>query len=149
MLLLVMGGHAGLALETWLSHQESGTIVSAEWTLPWLPGALAGVNRSGLAGAVMTAAADDGGCAAPAFLFLQNCLQQFETVENAAEWCERRPAGGRATLCFSDAVGGHASVVIDGAKRFRGEPAGNVGAGLVLDPGAGALRMGEAARLEA
>jgi hypothetical protein len=126
---------------------------SVEWTLPWLPGALAGVNRAGLAGAASAfAAADGAACAAPAFLLLQNCLAQFETVENAVEWCERRPAGGRATLCFADAAGARAVVVIDGDKRFRGELPGPLdppARRLVLDPAARTLRIGDEPAVEA
>jgi hypothetical protein len=97
---------------------------SVEWTLPWLPGSLAGVNRAGLAGAVVSPGnEDDSGCAAPAFLLLQDCLTQFETAANAAEWCERRPAGGRVRLLFADAAGGRSAVSIDGEKRTRVEPA--------------------------
>ena len=120
---------------------------SVEWTLPWLPGALAGANRAGLAGAVVSPGSEgELGCAAPAFLLLQNCLAQFETAANAAEWCERRPAGGRAQLLFADAAGGRAAVSIEGEKRTRLEPAAAAfaaqGAGavrLVLDPAARSL----------
>jgi len=122
---------------------------SVEWTLPWLPGALAGVNRTGLAGAVVSRAAEDAAaCAAPAFLLLQNCLAQFETVDAAAEWCERRPAGGQAELLFADARGGRAAVSVAGEKRGRLEPARGT------EPGgdAGGLRLlldAEAPALEA
>jgi hypothetical protein len=126
---------------------------SLEWTLPWLPGALAGVNRAGLAGAAGAfTGADGAACAAPAFLLLQNCLAQFETVENAVEWCERRPGGGRATLAFADATGARAVVVIDGDKRFRGElpaPPDPHARRLVLDPAARTLRIGDEPPLEA
>ena len=118
---------------------------SAEWTLPWLPGALAGVNRAGLAGAVAPAGGDGAdGFAAPAFLLLQNCLQQFETVENAIEWCERRPAGGQARLVFADPTGARAQVVLEESKRFRAEiapaaPEPSTGC-IVADAAAGLLR---------
>jgi len=119
---------------------------SVEWTLPWLPGALAGVNRAGLAGVVTSFALADGApCAAPAFLLLQNCLAQFETVANAVEWCERRPAGGRAMLLFADATGGRAAIVIEGGKRFRSEPpdpSEAEGPGLVLEARGAILRAG-------
>jgi len=118
---------------------------SVEWTRPWLPGALAGVNGAGLAGAVAQAGGEaQEGCAAPAFLLLQNCLQQFETVENALEWCERRPAGGNARLFFADSTGGRAVVVLEGSKRFRAEvaPSGyDASTGcIVADAAAGLLR---------
>jgi len=120
-----------------LRHAEPDAgFASAEWTLPWLPGALAGVNRAGLAGAVVSSSGHPaGGCAAPAFLLLQNCLQQFETVENAGEWCERRPAGGTAELWLADAAGARAVVSVAGAKHTRVEPAATPpDAGWILDP---------------
>ena len=133
--------------------QPDAGFVSAEWTLPWLPGALAGVNRAGLAGAVVSATADEGGsCRAPAFLLLQNCLAQFETAENAAEWCDRRPAGGRAQILFGDANGDRAVVTIDGDKRFRSEPSGTVeasGPSVVLDARTHTIRPDGRSALEA
>jgi len=128
------------------SEPDAG-FASLEWTQPWLPGALAGVNRAGLAGAVADASGEAAGdCAAPALLLLQNCLQQFETAENALEWCERRPAGGRATLCFADAAGARGAVLVEGDKRFRTEPPGPLdphAARLVLDPRDRTLRIGD------
>jgi hypothetical protein len=132
---------------------------SAEWTLPWLPGALTGLNHAGLAGAVISLdSEDESGCAAPAFLLLQDCLAQFETAYNAAEWCERRLAGGRARLVFADAQGGRAAVAIEGEKRTRvepaaaaAEPAGGAGRGtvsLVLDPAARSLEAASAGERE-
>jgi len=118
--IMVQGAEAGLLRRV---APDAG-FASVEWTQPWLPGALAGVNRAGLAGAVAAAGGEGaGGCAAPAFLLLQNCLQQFETAENAAEWCERRPAGGNARLFFADPTGERAVIVLAGTKRFRVEPA--------------------------
>jgi hypothetical protein len=96
---------------------------SLEWTLPWLPGAYAGVNGGGLAGAVRSPGqTEPSGCAAPAFLLLQNCLHQFDSVAAAAEWCESRPSGGHAEILLCDARGGCAGLVIDGEKRMRVEP---------------------------
>lgn len=84
------------------SHPDSG-YASLDATLPALPGALAGVNEAGLAVAVQTMPLQQpGSCAAPAFLLAQHCLQHFDSVEKAVDWCLRRPGGGRATLLFAD-----------------------------------------------
>jgi hypothetical protein len=84
------------------SHPDSG-YASFEATLPALPGALAGVNEAGLAAAVRALPLQDPSpCAAPAFLLVQHCLQHFDTVEKAVDWCLRRPGGGRASLLFAD-----------------------------------------------
>lgn len=85
------------------SRPDAG-YASLEATLPPLPGALAGVNEAGLAAAVRTlCVAEPGPCAAPAFLLVQHCLQHFDMVAKAVEWCLHRPAGGRAALLFADA----------------------------------------------
>ena len=113
---------------------------SLEWTLPWLPGALCGVNEGGLAGAVVRRAAEPAGgrFAAPAFLLLQNCLQQHDTVASALEWCERRPAGGHAELVFADATGDLGAIEVhDDTRKRRDEippltaPSGTI---VTLDP---------------
>ena len=78
------------------SHPDSG-YASFDATLPALPGTLAGVNEAGLAAVVRTLPLQEPGpCAAPAFLLAQHCLQHFDAVEKAVDWCLRRPGGGRA-----------------------------------------------------
>jgi hypothetical protein len=93
---------------------------SLELTLPWLVPALAGVNERGLAalGVVWPAAAGAlEGCAAPALLLVQECLQRCDTAWKAVEWCRRRPSGGSAVLLLADAAGGAARVDLDGDRR--------------------------------
>ncbi len=106
---------------------------SVEWVAPWgLPG-LAGVNEHGLAvvsipvGAPRRSLAP---CAAPATLLAQDCLQRFDCVEKAVEWCTRRPAGGCAGLLLADARGDLAGVRIEGASRRVERPQD----GLLLGP---------------
>jgi hypothetical protein len=70
------------------------------------------VNEAGLALAVAAHAAPGGSArdtAAPPLLLVQECLQRFETVSRAIEWCESRPAAG-ATLLIADASGRIAGV---------------------------------------
>ncbi len=102
------------------SRPENG-LASLEVAAPWLPGGAAGVNEAGLAVACSTLDAPlaSGSCAAPAFLLVQECLQRFESVEGAEEWCLHRPAGGHATILMADAAGGLAGVQVAGAERER------------------------------
>lgn len=99
------------------SHPDSG-FASLEATLPALPGALAGVNEVGLAATVRTWRAEEpGSCAAPAFLLAQHCLQHFDRVEKAVEWCLQRPGGGRTVLLFADARGEQGVLLEPGRRR--------------------------------
>jgi hypothetical protein len=125
-----------------------------EWTLPWLPGALAGVNAAGLAVAAVpgVGGSDPSGVAAPAWLLVQGCLGQFESAASALEWCERRPAGGRAELRFADGAG-HAAIVVEAGKRFRTDgavPVAGAAAGALLlrtGPEAPGLELPDGRRL--
>jgi hypothetical protein len=102
------------------SRPENG-LASLEIVLPWLPGGIAGLNAAGLAVACTTldSPLTPQLCAAPAFLLVQECLQRFESVEGAEEWCLHRPAGGRATILIADAAGGLVGVEVAGAERER------------------------------
>lgn len=93
---------------------------SVEAILPWGVAALAGVNEHGLAATALCLPAsprDLARCAAPASLLVQECLQRFRSLEAAIEWCERRPAGGRAEILLADARGEVAGVRIAGVGR--------------------------------
>jgi len=78
-----------------------------------------GVNEHGLAVGAVLLGASAGGCAAPAALLAQDCLQRFDRVEKALEWLERRPAGGRALFALADAQESAAAFVVDGEQRER------------------------------
>jgi hypothetical protein len=110
---------------------------------------LAGVNERGLAAAASSVpSAEDAlwPCAAPAELLVQDCLQRFDTVEKAVEWCARRPAGGRTRIVLADAAGHLAAVDVDGASRgLRAADAG-VLIGLASESVEAALAKSAAAR---
>jgi hypothetical protein len=117
------------ALRLRRSHPDSG-YASLEATLPGLPGALAGVNEAGLAAAVRSLPLEaESPCAAPAFLLAQHCLQHFDDVEKAVDWCLRRPGGGRAALLFADAHT-QAGVLLEPQRRTHLHPVD----GLLLAP---------------
>jgi hypothetical protein len=117
---------AGLPWRVRRSRPENG-LASLELVVPWLPGAVAGVNAAGLAVACTTLEARVASvslCSAPAFLLVQECLQRFESIEGAEDWCLHRPAGGTATLVLSHAAGGLVGVLVAGTKRERVVPEG-------------------------
>jgi hypothetical protein len=121
--------------------------VAAAWAVP----ALAGVNEHGLAAAATHSAASPAAftaCAAPAELLVQDCLQRFDTVEKAVEWCVRRPAGGRARILLADASGSLAAVAVEGAARRVLAPEGGVLLGLAAEPAVAALGKAAAARAQ-
>jgi hypothetical protein len=87
--------------------------------------ATVGVNEHGLAAmvkALPSGSAALAGCAAPAALLVQDVLQRFDTVDKAAEWALRRPAGGAASLLLADATGALGGVYIEGRERRSLEP---------------------------
>ncbi len=118
---------------------------SLEVTPVWLVSALAGVNERGLAVAAVPArgrplpARSKHSSRAPAVLAVQECLQRFETVDSALDWCLRRPAGGNATVVALDARGDAAAVELAGGRVRVRRPE----SGLLVAPGrsrdAGAL----------
>jgi hypothetical protein len=75
------------------------------------------VNEAGLALAAVPGPFEAGACAAPATLLVQDCLQRFEGIQAALDWCLGRPAAGRATLLLADASGEVAGVEFTGGER--------------------------------
>ncbi len=93
---------------------------SLEVGIPWRVPALAGVNQHGLAvavGGLASSSASLAHCAAPAALLVQDCLQRFDRVDKAVEWCERRSAGGDVSILLGDAEGALARVDLEGDRR--------------------------------
>lgn len=93
---------------------------SDESIVPWLVPPLGGRNEQGLcvvgaSSPVETVA--EAGCAAPALLLVQDCLQRFDSTDKAIEWCQGRPAGGNATLLIADASGDVAEIQIESDDR--------------------------------
>jgi len=121
--------------------RPEGVFRSVEVTRPWLTAALAGVNERGLAVAVVAWGAAAGNCAAPCALLVQDCLERFEALDAALDWCMARPGGGCATLLFADAQGEVAGVRIAGDARRVLRPADGF-----LQAGAVPARAGELAK---
>jgi len=115
-------------------------------TRPWLPASLAGVNEVGLAAAVLCErpAGPEEACTAPAVLLADACLRRFESAEAAADWCTRRPSGGRARLLFADAAGVVLSLALAPRGASLARPAEGVAcAGPGLAPSDVAKRLHE------
>ncbi len=133
------------------SAPGEGDFRSIEIALPGIVPALIGVNEHGLVVSASWTAAVPGlegprACSAPAPLLAQDCLQRFDSVAPALEWCERRPAGGPTTIVLADAGGELAAIHVVGAERRVVLPDG----GLLIAPqnGERALRLAKAAATE-
>ncbi len=86
---------------------------SVEVSLPWLASAVAGINSAGLAACFVSASESAGSAPArrpPPILLVQECLQRFEAVEGAIDWCRSRPVAGYGTVLLSDPSGRYARV---------------------------------------
>jgi hypothetical protein len=114
--------------------RPEGLFASLELSRPWLPSTLLGVNERGLAVAVADSGPGEVGCSAPAALLAQDCLERFEALDAALDWCAGRPGGGRATLFFGDAAGEVAGIEIAGSEHRVLRPAD----GLLARDGVGA-----------
>jgi hypothetical protein len=113
--------------------RPEGGLNSLDLVLPWLSAPLAGVNEAGLALAAVPGPFEEGVCAAPATLLVQDCLQRFQGLEVVLDWCLGRPAAGPATLLLADASGEVAGVEFAGGERRVLRPA----AGFLLVVGGG------------
>jgi len=105
--------------------RAEGRFAARELTRPVLTTALLAVNESGLAAAV-SGEPRAGACAAPASLLVRDCVERFDRVAAASDWCMTRPCGTSATLLLADAAGDLAAVVIAGDDRRIVLPVGNV-----------------------
>ena len=119
-------------LERSLPHrldEEAGWIVresrpevgfrSIEIGLPWLVSAVAGVNEGGLAvvaGPLLWGTPGRAGWPPP-LLLVQECLQRFEDLEGALDWCQKRPVEGEQSFVLADASGAVATVIANGRTR--------------------------------
>lgn len=118
-----------------------GVLPSAELTLPWLATSLGGVNAAGLAvllappaPSVTATVRADTPSEAPALLLVQQCLERFERVQAAVDWCLVRPSGGAAAILLADATGALLRVDLDGDQRCVTQPEAVPAEGLAEDP---------------
>ena len=94
-----------------------GRFRSLEVALPAATAPVIGVNEAGLAVAVAEQRALPGHYAPPIALFARDCLERFERVEPALDWCLSRPAAPGGSLMIADARGELAGVYASGPER--------------------------------
>jgi hypothetical protein len=121
------------------THAE-GRLAARELSRPALTTALLAVNESGLAAAV-SGVPVAGSCAAPGALLVRDCVERFENVAAASEWCLTRPCAPGVSILLADAQDELAAVEIGARERRVVAPVDSV-----LLPGAMALRTGEFAK---
>jgi hypothetical protein len=94
-----------------------GRFRSLEVALPAATAPVIGVNEAGLAVAVAEPRALPGPYAPPIALFARDCLERFERVEPALDWCLSRPAAPGGSLLLADGRGELAGVYASGPER--------------------------------
>jgi hypothetical protein len=94
-----------------------GRFRSLEAGLPVATAPVIGVNEAGLAVAVAQQRSLPGRHAPPIALFARDCLERFERVDPALEWCLSRPAAPGGSLLLADARGELAGVYASGLER--------------------------------
>jgi hypothetical protein len=97
--------------------RPEGRFASVELAMPTAIAPLAGVNEAGLAVAALPRGWRPGRVAPPVALFARDCLERFEHVLPALEWCVSRPAADGGMLLRADARGEHG--VVDAASPRR------------------------------
>jgi hypothetical protein len=92
---------------------------SVEVGLPWLVPGVAGINEAGLAvmaGPILWGTSGYTGFA-PSALLVQECLQRFEDLGGALDWCRKRPVEGEQSVVLADVSGAVATVISSGRER--------------------------------
>lgn len=91
---------------------ESLELGAAILTSPWI-----GVNDRGLALAIAGGATPGRGRAVHGALFARDCLERFDALESALDWCAGRPAAPGAALVLADAAGDFAGIALESSGR--------------------------------
>jgi hypothetical protein len=94
-----------------------GRFRTIEVALPAASSPVIGVNEAGLAVAVAEQRSLPGRFMPPLALFARDCLERFERVEPALDWCLARPAAPGGSLLLADAHGELAGVYASGPER--------------------------------
>jgi len=101
----------------WRRVAPEGRFRSLEVALPTATAPVIGVNEAGLAVAVAEQRSLPGRFAPPLALFARDCLERFERVEPALDWCLARPAAPGGSLLLADAHGELAGVYAGRPER--------------------------------
>jgi len=105
--------------------RPEGRFRSLDLTLPEWSSALIGVNEVGLVAAALPAPTLSARFAAPSLLFVRDCLERFERVDPALEWCLSRPAARGGALLLADSRGELAGVDGSGPRPRLVRPSGD------------------------
>ena len=123
----------GLSGPDWVvrkSRPEVG-FASIELTQAWSVSSAAGINEASLAACMVPDGGSsqfEGDAYPPAQLLVQECLQRFQDIEAAIDWCSHRPSSGEASLLLVDGSGGRALVAFQGKEvQVTRNPAGVYG----------------------
>jgi len=111
-----VAGESGWVLRE--SRPEVG-FRSVEIGLPWLVPGVAGLNEAGLAvmaSPILWGNPGRGGFP-PSALLVQECLQRFEDLGGALDWCSKRPVEGEQSIVLGDASGAVATVISTARDR--------------------------------
>lgn len=108
----------------WLLRRSrpEGLFASIEIARHGVAAALIGVNERGLAAAVLPGRGDRS--QAPAWLLVQDCLERFEALEPALDWCRARPGAAGGGLLLMDASRAAALIHFDAERRVT-RPSGH------------------------
>src|SRR5262249_54998797 len=101
-----------------------GRFRSIEVALPAATTPVIGVNEAGLAVAVAEQRSLPGRFTPPIALFARDCLERFQRVGPARDWCLARPAAPGGSLLLADAHGELAGVYAGGPERRALRPHG-------------------------
>jgi hypothetical protein len=127
---LLVGVEAGSDARVWRSGapdtvlrrvRPEGRLVSLELASPVLACPWIGVNEAGLAVATTGGDVADGGVQ-PALL-ARDCLERFERVESALDWCLLRPVAADTAILLADAHGELAGIDFGMTARSVRRPA--------------------------
>lgn len=121
----------------WRRVAPEGRFASVECSLPSMVTPICGVNEVGLAVVASWSASRPASGSLPVALFARDCLERFESVDPALEWCLSRPASPGGGLLLADAGGELAGVDAEGPGLER----------RALRPVGGVLGIGSAAAL--
>jgi len=105
----------------WIVRESRPAVgfASLEIGLPWLVSSIAGVNEGGLsvlAGPQLWGRPGREGWP-PSALLVQECLQRFDRLDGALDWCRKRPVEGDQSFVLADATGAVATVIANGRDR--------------------------------
>jgi hypothetical protein len=112
---------AGAGEARWMLRESRPAVGfrSLEIGLPWLVPGVAGVNEGGLAimaGPILWGEPGRSGWPFSALL-VQECLQRFDELAGALDWCHKRPVEGEQSFVLADASGSVATVISSGRER--------------------------------